>query len=111
MVDDATKHSPMNGWTCASISKKFSEVHMRREYDNSNSMDPYTNEPYNYQRLGLPKPSGLIISSVPPPDYPDQHDQLSTLNEDDFVKQAYALGWFPKEGIENVELKYKVSNQ
>ena len=54
---------------------------------------------------GLPKPSGLIISSVPPPDYPDQHDQLSTLNEDDFVKQAYALGWFPKEGIENVELR------
>ena len=52
VVDDATKHSPMNGWTCASISKKFSEVHMRREYDNSNSMDPYTNEPYNYQRLG-----------------------------------------------------------
>ena len=35
VIEDATRNSPMDGWTCASIASKFSEVRMRREYDNN----------------------------------------------------------------------------
>ena len=56
-----------------------------------------------YER-GLPQPGGIIISSVPPPNYPQQHTTLSNLNDEDFVTQAYGNGWFPKEALHNKEL-------
>ena len=52
VIEDATRNSPMDGWTCASIASKFSEVRMRREYDNNAVIDPYTQEPANHVRLG-----------------------------------------------------------
>ena len=53
----------------------------------------------------LPQPGGIIISSVPPPNYPPQTITLSKLDDPEFVSEAYKCGWFPKEALHNQELQ------
>jgi surfactin synthase thioesterase subunit len=61
-----------------------------------------------------PLPARLFVSSVPAPTFrhtsvsagpAGAHAPLSPLDDDSFVREAFARGWFPKEAVENAELR------
>jgi len=54
----------------------------------------------------LPRPSAVVISSIPPPDFSiwSTTQRLHLLSDEDFVLEASKLGWFPKEAVGNPEL-------